>query len=124
MNDGDIVDCLTNLPCLPSRKKKDRRPMKHRKCADEQNKPRFSSHIYDSPVEQWYLNLPEDMVEDNPLDLENIKERQDNDEKLMQSVVKYPEWHNCKSINNLKTSCVTLNQVMIQPTGKLHYLRT
>jgi hypothetical protein len=30
------------------------------------------------------------MVEDNPLDLENIKERQDHDEKLMQSAVKYP----------------------------------
>jgi hypothetical protein len=41
MNDGDIVDCLMNLPCLPSRKKKDRRAMKHRKYTDEQNKPRF-----------------------------------------------------------------------------------
>jgi hypothetical protein len=65
------------------------------------------------------------MVEDNPLDLENIKERQDHDEKLMQSEVKYPEWYTCKSINTmLTTSCVTLNQVMIHPTGKLHYLRT
>jgi hypothetical protein len=72
MDDGDIVDCLMNLPCLPSRKKKDRRPTKCRKCfiltLDEQNKPRLSSHI-------CYLNLPEDMVEGNPLDLENIKER-------------------------------------------------
>ncbi len=41
MNDGDIVDCLMNLLCLPSRKKKDRRPMKHRKCTDEQNNPGF-----------------------------------------------------------------------------------
>jgi hypothetical protein len=40
------------------------------------------------------------MVEDNPLDLENIKERQDHDEKLMRSAVKYPEWYSCKSINN------------------------
>jgi hypothetical protein len=32
MDDRDIVDCLMNLPCLPSRKKKDRRPMKCRKC--------------------------------------------------------------------------------------------
>ncbi len=47
--------------------------MKHRKCTDEQNKPRFSSHIYDYTVDQCYLNLPEDMVEDNPLDLEKIK---------------------------------------------------
>ncbi len=41
----------------------------------------MSSHIYDYTVEQWYLNLPEDMVEDNPLDLDNIKERQGHDEK-------------------------------------------
>ncbi len=41
MNDGDIVECLMNLPCLPSRKKKNRRAMKHRKCRDEHNKPRF-----------------------------------------------------------------------------------
>jgi hypothetical protein len=87
INDGGIVDCLMNLPCIPSRKEKDRRAMKHRKYMDEQNKPRFSSHIYDSTVEQCYLNLPEDMFEDNPLDLENIKERQDHDEKLMQSAV-------------------------------------
>jgi hypothetical protein len=102
MDDGVIVDCLMNLPCLPSRKKKDRKPINHRKCTDEQNKPRFSSNIYDSTVKQCYLNLPEDMVEDNPLDLENIKERQDHDEKLMQSVVKYPEWYSRKSINDVE----------------------
>jgi hypothetical protein len=75
MNDGDIVDCLMNPSCLPSRKKKDRRAMKHRKYMDEQNKPRFSSHSSDSTVEQCYPNLPEDMLEDNPLDLGNLKER-------------------------------------------------
>jgi hypothetical protein len=128
IDDRDIVDCLMNLPCLPSRKKKDRRPTKCRKCfilsSDEQNKPRLSSHIYDSNVEQSYLNLPEDMVEDNPLDLENIKER------------KYTMKNSCSLWLNtqsgtvtslstmLKTSCVTLNQVIIQPTGKSHYLRT
>jgi hypothetical protein len=58
-------------------------------------------HIDESTVEQCYLNLPEDIVEDNPLDLENIKERQDHDEKLMQSAVKYPEWYSCKTINNV-----------------------
>jgi hypothetical protein len=73
MDDGGIVDCLMSPPCLPSRKKKDRRPMKHRKCTDEQNKPRFSCYIYDSTKEQCYLNLPGDIVEDTPIDLENIK---------------------------------------------------
>ncbi len=125
MNDGDIVDCLMNLPCLPSRTKKDRRLTKHRKCTDEQNKPTLSSYTYDSTVKQCYLNLPEDMVEDNPLDLENIKERQYHDEKLMQSAVKYPEWYSHKSINDVEDIlCHTLNQVIIQPTGKSNYLRT
>jgi hypothetical protein len=34
-----------------------------------------------STGKKCHLNLPEDMVEDNPLDLENIKERQDNGKK-------------------------------------------
>jgi hypothetical protein len=42
------------------------------------------------------------MFEDNPLYLENIKEIQVHDEKLMQSVVEYPEWYSCKSINNVE----------------------
>ncbi len=105
MDDRDITDCLMNLPCFPSRKKKEGRPTKRKKCSetisDEQNKPKLLSHTYDSTVEQCYLNLPKDMVEDNPLDLENIKERQDHDEKLIQSTVKYPEWFTCKTINDV-----------------------
>ncbi len=37
-----------------------------------------------------YLDLPEDMVEDNPLDLENIKEKQDEDNDLSQSLMRHP----------------------------------
>ena len=77
MDDGDVVDCLMNPSCLPSRKKWDRRPTKHRKCSetisDDQNKPKLLSLTCDSTVEQCYLNLLEDMVIDNPFDLENIK---------------------------------------------------
>jgi hypothetical protein len=58
--------------------------------SDEQNKSSLSYHSADSTVEQCSLNLPEDMVEDNPLDLENMKERQNHDEKLMQSIVNNP----------------------------------
>jgi hypothetical protein len=65
MDDKDITDCLMNLPGFPSRKKKEGRPTKCRKgsktISDEQNKPKLLS----------YINLPEDMVEDNPLDLEH-----------------------------------------------------
>jgi hypothetical protein len=103
MDDRDITDCLVNLPCFSSRKKKEGRPTKRRKCSetisDDQNKPKLLSHTYDSTVEQCYLNLPPKMVEDIPLDLENIKERQDHDEKLIQSAVKYPERYTHKSIN-------------------------
>jgi hypothetical protein len=62
----------------------------------------LSSQLYHSTLELCYLNLPEDMVEDNPFDLENIKERQYHDEKLMQSVVKCPEWYSCKTINDVE----------------------
>ena len=54
------------------------------------------------PAEQCYLNLPEDMVEDNPLDLENIKERQDEDDRLIQSTVKHPTWYSRKTINDVE----------------------
>ena len=36
------------------------------------------------PLEECYLNLPEDLVTDNPLDMENIKEKQDTDGALQQ----------------------------------------
>jgi hypothetical protein len=45
----------------------------------DKNTSLLSFHLYDSMVEDCYLDLP-DMVEDNPLDLEDIKESQDNDE--------------------------------------------
>jgi hypothetical protein len=41
--------------------------------SDEQNKSSLAFHSADSMVEQCYLNLPEDMVENNPLDLESSK---------------------------------------------------
>ncbi len=44
MDDRDITDCLMSLPGFPSRKKKEGRPTKCRKCSktilDEQNKPK------------------------------------------------------------------------------------
>ncbi len=67
MDGKDITDCLINPPCSPSRKKKEGKPTKRRKCAktilDEQNKPKLLSHTYDSTVEQCYLNLSKDMVD-------------------------------------------------------------
>ena len=41
------------------------------------------------------------MVEDNPLDIENIKEKQDEDNELQQSAARHPEWHCCKTFSNV-----------------------
>jgi hypothetical protein len=40
------------------------------------------------PDEECYLNLPDDMVDNNPLDMENIKEQQDADDVLLQHATK------------------------------------
>ena len=37
----------------------------------------------------------------NPLDLENIKEKQDEDNDLQQSLNKHPDWYSCKNINDV-----------------------
>jgi hypothetical protein len=60
------------------------------------------------------------MVEDNPLDLEYIKEKQDEDNDLQQSLTKHPTWYSCKNLNDVKNIwyCVTPNQVTMQPIGK------
>jgi hypothetical protein len=41
------------------------------------------------------------MVEDNPLDLENIKEKQDEDNDLSQSLLRHPTWYSRKNINDV-----------------------
>jgi hypothetical protein len=77
MDDRDIIDCLLNLPCLSFRKKRKSRPTKCKKCfrmTSCENKSLLSFHFHDSTAKQCYLNLLEDLVEDNPFDLENIRD--------------------------------------------------
>jgi hypothetical protein len=38
-----------------------------------------------------YLNLPTDLAEDNPLGVEKIKEKQEENNDLQQSATKHPE---------------------------------
>ncbi len=83
--DKEIFDCLVNLPCLSSCKKRKKRGR------DTDTNQHWS--------DQCYLNLPEDMVEDNPLDIENIKERQDEDNELQQLAARHPEWYSHKTFN-------------------------
>ena len=41
------------------------------------------------------------MVEENPLDLENIKEKQDKDNDLSQPLMRHPTWYSHKNINDV-----------------------
>jgi hypothetical protein len=60
-----------------------------------------NNHFCGSNAEHCYLNLPEDMVEDNPLDLENTKEKQDEDNDLQHSLTKHSTWYSHKNINDV-----------------------
>ncbi len=55
---------------------------------------------HNDTVEQCYLYLPEDMGEDYLLDLENLKEKQDEDNDLSQSLIRHPTWYSCKNTND------------------------
>jgi hypothetical protein len=114
IDDKEILDCLLNLPCVLTNRQQKKRHMKcrkihNRKISSDGNKPLLSSSVSDrniyfcnSTVEQCYLNFPENMVEDNPLDLENIKERQDEDDNIIQSTVKYPTRYSRKTIKDVE----------------------
>ncbi len=60
-----------------------------------------NNHSCDSNAECCYRNLLDDMVEDNPLDLENIKEKQDKDNGLHQTLTNHPTWYSRKNINDV-----------------------
>ncbi len=53
------------------------------------------------PDEECYLNLPDDMVDTNPLDTENIKEQQDADDSLFQHAAKYANQYTRKRIGTI-----------------------
>ncbi len=84
-DDEETFNCLVHLPCFTSRKRQ-KSKLKKRKRHD-----------------QSYLNLPEDIIEDNPLDIENIKEKQIEDEELQQSVTRrHPEWYSHNTFNDIR----------------------
>ncbi len=41
------------------------------------------------------------MEEDNPLDIENTKEKQNEDNDLQQTATKHPEWYSRKSFDQV-----------------------
>jgi len=48
------------------------------------------------PSEECYLNLPDDLVTDNPLDMENIREKQDADNALQQHLIDKLHCEHCQ----------------------------
>jgi hypothetical protein len=53
------------------------------------------------PDKEYFLNLPDNMIDNNPLDIENIKEQQDADDALLQHVTKYTDQFMCKCIGTV-----------------------
>ncbi len=92
IDDKEILQCFLNLPCCLLNNEKKTRPKICRKYSVDTHLSEYNGHNHfcDSNAEYCYLNLPEDMVEDKPLDLENIKEKQDEDNDLQQSLTKHP----------------------------------
>jgi hypothetical protein len=71
IDDKEIFQCFLNLPyCLLNNEKK-KRPKKCRKYSADTHSLAYNgnNHSCDSNAEHCYLNLPEDMAEDNPLDI-------------------------------------------------------
>jgi hypothetical protein len=53
------------------------------------------------PDKECYLNLPDGMVDTNPLDMENIKEQHDADDALLQHAIKYADQYTRKRISTI-----------------------
>jgi hypothetical protein len=64
----EILQCFLNLPCYLLNNEKEERPKKCRKHSSDTRSLAHNGHnnFCDSNTEHCYLNLPEDMVEDNP----------------------------------------------------------
>jgi hypothetical protein len=83
------------------------------------------------PDDECYLNLPDNMVDTNPLDMENIKEQQDADDALLQHATKYADQYTHKRIGTIDDNLcyikpgdppnnwkITLPKSLLQPTIK------
>ncbi len=105
-DDREVFDGLINLPCISLNKKRKQQKSTNIVKATERNGHQCHMnriqtnpnchHSCDVNATYCYLNFPTDMAEDNPLDIENIQEKQDEDNDLQQTVTKHPEWYSCK----------------------------
>ncbi len=110
-DDREIFNCLIHLPCFSLNKKQ--KQQKSTKCYKSNRNDSHQCHLNwietnpnchhscDVNASHCYLNLPTDMAEENPLDIENIKEKQDEDNYLQQTATKHPEWHSHKTFDQV-----------------------
>ncbi len=80
--DKEIFDCLVNSPCINFSKKRKQLKLCHRDTNTSWHHRHQNHCLHNFTSDHSYLHLPEYMVEDNPLDIENIKEKQDEDNEL------------------------------------------
>jgi hypothetical protein len=75
IDEKEILQCFLNLPCCLLNNEKEKRPKKRRKYSADTHllACNGNNHFCDSNADHCYLNLPEDMVEDKPLDLEKSR---------------------------------------------------
>jgi hypothetical protein len=70
IDNEEILQCFLNLPYCFLNKEKEKRQKKRRKYSADTHSLAYNgnNNFCDSNAEHCYLNLSEDMVEDNPLD--------------------------------------------------------
>jgi hypothetical protein len=127
MDDRDIIDCLLNLPCLSSRKKKEKETNKMQKV--------FRNDIVWEQILiiisfSWFHC--QTVLSQSPWRFgwrQPLRYREYQRHKTMMrnscSLLLCTQIGTVtRLLMMLKTSCVILSLVIFQPTGKLHYLRT
>ena len=71
------------------------------------------------PTEERYLNLPDDLVTDSPLDMENIKEKQDADNAHSNKMLQNIPTNSCiVELAQSMMSYATLSQEILQTIGR------
>ena len=133
---------VSDKPTSPAVGKKSATLDDNREIADDSD-PLDNHHIWIDDIrdiidcfaclaeDDCYLNLPSDLQADNPLDMETIKEQQQQDEILQKRVQKYSDRYTTKRIGNVEDIIchvkpgddkanwkIALPQSLIQPTIK------
>jgi hypothetical protein len=75
------------------------------------------------PNEECNLNLAENIIVNNPLDMENIKKQQDADDTLLQQATKYLDCYTRKCIGTVDDIICYVKPGDPPTNGKLHYLK-